>query len=224
MDISAGIAAATQAIGLAKALAETPGIVEKAELKLQIAELYTVLSDTKLALVDAGTHISDRDAEIKRLTELLEHKANIIRVGSAYFETDEDGNPFGDPFCQHCWETKHQLVHIHRSPSSRRTFTCPSCITDFRSADVKLPESQGSNLSEYSELLLRYMKENDIAEINDKDVRGFISIGEIELTAALQELSNGGIFDLGSVSARGARYYLTDKGITLIRELKLSQK
>lgn len=219
MDIAAGIAAATQALSLAKAIAETPGIVEKAELKLQIAELYTVLSDTKLSLVDAGTEISKRGAEIKRLNELLDYKANLLRSGSAYFETDDGGKATGDPFCQHCWETKHQLVHIHRSPSSGRTYTCPSCITDFRSADVKLPEMPGHNLPKSTLQLLTFMKENDIAEFSENNLRGFIPIGEIELAAAFGELLDGGIVEMTSADQDGAIYSLTTQGLALIRKL-----
>jgi hypothetical protein len=49
-----------------------------------------------------------------------------IRVNEAYFEVDDSGDPRGDPYCSHCWETKFQAIHLKTAKHAANK-ECPSC-------------------------------------------------------------------------------------------------
>jgi hypothetical protein len=76
MDMISGIAAASQAVGLVKELKEIDPGVDEASFKLKIAELVEILADTKIALSDAKTALSEKDIEIRSLLEKLEEAKN----------------------------------------------------------------------------------------------------------------------------------------------------
>ncbi|RWI14450.1 MAG: hypothetical protein EOQ92_28880 [Mesorhizobium sp.] len=67
MDIVGGLAAVGQALDIARQLREFDKSFSDAEFKLKVAELYSALSDTKMALADAREAIQERDSEIRRL-------------------------------------------------------------------------------------------------------------------------------------------------------------
>src|SRR6267143_399855 len=133
-DIAALTAAFTgvrTAVDIARILRDAQSAFDRADLKLKIAELVDALGDTKLSLAEVQETLRAKDAEIKRLTEALKLKAQLVRHNDAYYQTDPSGHPVGDPNCSPCSETRHQAVHIHQNPTERRQSVCPACKSVF---------------------------------------------------------------------------------------------
>lgn len=72
--ISAFLGSIKTATDLAKAIRSADSSLEKAELKLKIAELMESLSDVKIQAVDIKELIQEKDAEIEKLNTLLNAK------------------------------------------------------------------------------------------------------------------------------------------------------
>lgn len=69
MDLMSGLAAASQAIQIAKDLRSIDRTVDEAAFKLPIAELTEKLADTKMALSAAKELTANRDARIRALEQ-----------------------------------------------------------------------------------------------------------------------------------------------------------
>ena len=81
MDVMTGLAAASQALGIAKDLKELDASIGKAEFKLKIAELTEALADTKVALSEAKMSLAEKDTAISNLeAEIVE--LNHYRLAS----------------------------------------------------------------------------------------------------------------------------------------------
>jgi hypothetical protein len=117
------------AIDIAKAIKDADVSLEKAELKLRVAELVSTLADTKIASTEIVELLKQKDAKIEDLKEKLRFKEKLVRSREAYYEIDEAGKPFGDPYCSHCWEAKFQAIHLHRKAMDPGQIECPSCKT-----------------------------------------------------------------------------------------------
>lgn len=123
-----GIKTATEIITY---LRNTETAFKNAELKLKIADLVDVIAETKLSLANIQEIITQKNAEIKRLNDILKVHPELILFGAAYYHKNSEGKPTGDPFCPYCFEVKHNLVHIHQNPIERRQNVCPACKNTF---------------------------------------------------------------------------------------------
>ncbi len=123
--ISAFLGSIKTATDIAKAIKGADASLEKAELKLKIAELIETLADVKMNAVEVQDLIQEKDKRIKELEKSLENKSKLIRHKGKYYESDEDGNPKGDPYCSHCWESNNKTIHLDNI--SGELYRCPSC-------------------------------------------------------------------------------------------------
>lgn len=117
------------AIDITKLIKNSGESLEKAEVKLQFAELIGALADVKIELVEVQEIIAEKDARIIELKESLEIKAKVIKHHDAYYFLNEGGNPEGDPFCLHCWETEGKLRSL--SHITNKNTHCPACKTTY---------------------------------------------------------------------------------------------
>jgi len=101
--------------------------MEKADLKLQIADLVSALAEAKMQASEIQEVIKYKDEEIQQLKQALELKAHVIKQYDAYYEKSEDGQPTGDPYCMNCWETEHKLIHLFTAINLGNM--CPHCKT-----------------------------------------------------------------------------------------------
>ncbi len=122
--ISAFLASIRTATDIAGLLRKADVSLENAETKLQIAELISALADAKINASEIQDLLREKDEEIRELKEALEINVKLIRYGDAYYEKDSQGNPTGDPYCSHCWEVSHKIVHIHKVIHHNN---CPLC-------------------------------------------------------------------------------------------------
>lgn len=116
------------ATDIAKFLRESDVSIERAELKLKLADLISALAETKIELAELQETISGKDKRIAEIEEAFQLKDSLVRRGDAMYAKDSNGEPIGVAYCLRCWETEHkqrQLVHdpVHmRAPNS-----CTSC-------------------------------------------------------------------------------------------------
>jgi hypothetical protein len=119
------------AIDIAKAIKDADVSLEKAEMKLQVAELISALADAKIGAAEILALIEAKDAEISELQESLKIKETFIRFHDAYYVEGKNKEPSGDPYCSHCWEVDNKPVHLHRHTAREKM--CPRCRTIYES-------------------------------------------------------------------------------------------
>ena len=123
--VLSSVKAATE---IAKMIKDADISLEKAELKLKIADLIGALADARIALTEVQGTIDQKDKIIKELEKAFELKNTLVRFHDAYYETDSNGEPCGPPYCSHCWEVSRKTVHLHFKPYKG---ICPYCKTEY---------------------------------------------------------------------------------------------
>jgi len=115
------------ATDIAKFLRESDFSLEKAELKLKLAELMSALADAKMEMSSVQDGIAERERRIAELEEAFQRKAKVIRDRDAYYEMGEDGKPTGQPMCIRCWDVDHKLYELHSEAKDHFVKVCPAC-------------------------------------------------------------------------------------------------
>jgi hypothetical protein len=101
--------------------------LEKAEIKLKIAELIEALAEAKIQASEVKEVVQEKDQRIAELEKAFELKAKLIRKGDAYYESSERAEPIGSPYCSHCWEVKHSTIHLNHVITGPLDWICPAC-------------------------------------------------------------------------------------------------
>ena len=101
--------------------------IDNLDLYRKILDLQAEAQKFGAELLEKDRQLHEKTLELQRLKEFLEIKKKMTRHGSAHYEIDSDGKPFGDPHCSHCFEAKHIAVHINQDPTMRQSSLCPSC-------------------------------------------------------------------------------------------------
>jgi len=123
--ISAFFGSIKTATELAKAIKGADLSLEKAETKLQMAELISALADAKIHAAEIQDLLQEKDERIKELEKSLDNKSKLIRHEGKYFESNKNGNPIGDPYCSNCWESQKKAIHL--DIIAGELHKCPSC-------------------------------------------------------------------------------------------------
>lgn len=129
-----GVKAATE---IAKLIKEAGNAYDEAEFKLRMADLLTALAESQAALAESTQSLTEKDQEIERLKGLLAFSGKLRRHNNAYFEVNDEGELYGDPYCQHCWEASKLPVHL--TYVSRSETACAACGTKYHSGYTRLP-------------------------------------------------------------------------------------
>lgn len=139
------IAEITAALGAIKATTDVISGVMKADkalgeadLKFRLAEAAQTLLDARMAVMEAQSLIDERDREIVRLSDALEHKGRVVRRMSAYYDVGEDGKPVGHGYCMRCYEVDHKLRHLAYPGVALLDgdVTCPACKSKYKYGSV----------------------------------------------------------------------------------------
>jgi hypothetical protein len=131
VSIAAVLSSIKTATDVAKFLRESDLSLEKAELKLKLADLVSALAEAKMSLADIQETLSAKDKRIAELEEAFQSKDSLVRRYDAYYATDKDGNPVGVAFCLRCWENdrrKRQLVY-----DTKGARVCTTCGQHYES-------------------------------------------------------------------------------------------
>lgn len=139
MDLMAGIAAATQALGIAKALRAVEKSYDQATYKAQMTDLVDALTDAKLALAQAREDMAEKNAEIERLKRSFEKAASLVKGDGDYnFLTAEDGSPIGYPVCPKCEQVDGRVIQL-KEAGNFLAARCPACDKTFTPVTCYLP-------------------------------------------------------------------------------------
>lgn len=130
-SIVAMIAAIKHSFDVIKAVKEADYDLDKSILKEKIAVLVDSLLEAKIQASETLDVIQEKDKRIAELENALELKPKLIRFKSAYYEMDENSNPFGDSYCSHCWEINHKAVHLHEPTHKNKSRICPLCKNEY---------------------------------------------------------------------------------------------
>jgi hypothetical protein len=142
--ISAALGSLKTAIGIAKFLGESDLSLEKAELKLKLAELIAALADAKMEVADVQDALVEKDKRIAELEEAFEVTHKVVRHKDAYYASDDGGNPVGVPYCLRCWENDHKLRQLKRIHPKRVCTTCHETYDTWRAEDIPSAEKAKS--------------------------------------------------------------------------------
>lgn len=138
MEILAGIAAAKQALDIARAMRGLEQSYDQATVKAQLVDLIDSLSDAKLALTEAREVLNDRDKEIALLKANFELSGALVKAEGDYrYFTGENGKPLGFPVCPSC-EIDGSIIQMKQDGASFDA-RCPKCKTKFSPVSCYLP-------------------------------------------------------------------------------------
>lgn len=124
-DIVRGVIAADRALN-------------EADLKLKLADLMGLLADARVAVVEAGDRLAERDAEIAKLQQALRNKQDVVKKRDAYYSKNAEGQASGAPYCLHCFEVDHLLVHVPRAGKIESKVTCPRCKNQYERGNAPI--------------------------------------------------------------------------------------
>lgn len=132
MDIPGTLAAIGSALTVVKELREIDGQLDKAEMKLKIADITGALADARHGIVDAEEILKAKDREIERLSELFAYRAERTTryKGFTYEKAEDEDRPVGLPFCTVC-EQGGRLIRLVELNKEGRPAVCPKCKADF---------------------------------------------------------------------------------------------
>ena len=160
MGIVEGLAAATQAISIAKSLRDVEKRYDAATYKAQVTDLMVALSDAKLALTEAREELGAKDKEIAELKASFEEKSQLVKAEGDYlYKAGPDGNPIGYPICPRCEQKDGKIVQLKRDGSYNEA-TCPICNQKYKPVTGYLPAgSQARTTDEEARLKARAQNE-----------------------------------------------------------------
>lgn len=145
--ISAILSNVKMATDITKFLRESDLSIEKAEIKLKLADLVGALADARMQMADVQGMLHEKDQRIAELEQAFQIKDKIIRPKGldAYYNIDDNGEPVGSPFCLGCWETLQKQYHLVRLSENYRRHVCPSCGHEY---EVRYTPNKGANKEE----------------------------------------------------------------------------
>ncbi len=126
---------------IAKLLKDSDLSLEKAEMKLKLAELVSALADAKIELAEVQELISSKDKKIKELEEAFEVKKNLIYEPPYYWLNDKDGKK--GSFCQQCYDKEKTLIRLYQS--SRSIWECKTCKNFYKDSNYRDPSPDGGS-------------------------------------------------------------------------------
>jgi hypothetical protein len=115
------------ATDIARFIRESDASIERAEVKLKIADLISALADVKIELVALQEAFTEKERRLKELEEAFQEKGRMVRRYDAYYQADEEGEPAGVPFCLRCWENDHKRRQLVHDAKEYRLRVCTGC-------------------------------------------------------------------------------------------------
>jgi hypothetical protein len=148
MDITTLLVSLKTVTELAKLIRESDVSLEKAEIKLKLADLITALADAKIEVADIQQTLLDKDEEIRGLREQLRIKENVVWQKPFYWL--KDGESKDGPFCQHCYDyDKHQeLIRLYGRKGQWQCKACRNGYTDHTYKSSEDDSSDGNSVSQ----------------------------------------------------------------------------
>jgi hypothetical protein len=115
------------ATDIAKFLRESDLSMERAELKLKLAELFGALAETKIELAALQETITAKDKRISELEDAFRAKETLVRHRDAMYVKDQHGEAVGVAYCLRCWESDHKQRQLVNDAKDFRVNACTAC-------------------------------------------------------------------------------------------------
>ena len=145
--IAAALNSLKTAADIVKFIRESDLSIERAELKLKLADLVGALAEAKIELTEVQDILSAKDKKIAELEEAFQSKDELVRRNDAYYQIDEAGNPIGLPYCLRCWENDHKRRQLVYVANDRFTRICTACGHRYDSrlaSEIRPPKQEPS--------------------------------------------------------------------------------
>ncbi|NAW88783.1 hypothetical protein [Photobacterium halotolerans] len=133
--ISAAITSLKNATDIAKLIKDSGTTLEKAEIKMKLAELISALADAKLEVSDLKELLVSKDEEIRKLQESQDMKKHMVWE-KPYYWNMQSGEKDG-PFCQQCFNSDNKLIRLQTF--SEGHWKCLACKNSFFEDDYRPP-------------------------------------------------------------------------------------
>lgn len=128
-DVVTAVGSIKSAIDIAKVLKDGADTLNKAEVKLQLAELISSLADAKMQMAEVQELLLESNKEKKDLLDKLNQKAKVIYEKPSYFKINDDNSKDG-PYCQNCYDAKEKLIRLQGGNDD--FWTCNQCEKNYR--------------------------------------------------------------------------------------------
>lgn len=122
---AAAVGIIDKAVGIAKKLADDNGELDKATLKLELANLMSELASAKMTVITTQALLFDAEQKNKQLEEQLKDKQTFTFHSDMYWKEGDD-----KAFCPRCYEVGKIQVHMVFYPAFRdnsASWFCNNC-------------------------------------------------------------------------------------------------
>jgi len=136
-SIAAALSGIKNAADIAKIINDSGASLEKAEVKLQLADLISALADAKIEIANIREAISEKDIEISELTKKLKTKENVTWEEPYYFIITDEGKD--GPYCQKCHDSKQLLIRLQNHDVGY--WSCNECNSNYTDKNFKEDDS-----------------------------------------------------------------------------------
>lgn len=121
MDIMSGLTAVSETLKITKELRSIENNIDKAELKLRLADLIDGLLEAKEALQDAKQREIDLLDEIKKMKEQFVDRSRYEDENGLLYKLNESNEREGEPFCNLCFVRESKLYRMRFRAAKRGT-------------------------------------------------------------------------------------------------------
>ena len=128
-DVATAVGSIKSAIDIAKVLKDGADTLDKAEVKLQLAELISSLADAKLQMAEVKELLIQSESEKKELLKKLNQKEKVIYEKPSYFKINNDNSKDG-PYCQNCYDANEKLIRLQGGKND--SWICNQCEKNFQ--------------------------------------------------------------------------------------------
>jgi hypothetical protein len=143
-SITSALSSIKTAIDITKILKESSSSLEKAEIKLKLAELIEALAEAKIHFSEIQELVLNKEKQIKELEAALEIKGKLKWENPVYYLFE--GNSKGGPFCQQCYDTGKKLIRLQGQNDG--FWECKTCKNTFMDERY---ENRTKTLGSYSD-------------------------------------------------------------------------
>jgi predicted RNA-binding Zn-ribbon protein involved in translation (DUF1610 family) len=123
-EIAVAVSALKSATEIASYFKNIDNRLEVAEMRLKAAELIDALADAKIAIAEIKDLLTEKDEEIKALSESLSASDDLQFERGFYWKITEDKKD--RPFCPNCWDSNKKIIRIHKHPIGG-FYHCSTC-------------------------------------------------------------------------------------------------
>ena len=131
--ISTLLGSVKTATEIAKLLKDSDLSLEKAESKLKLAELISLLADAKIELSQIQSLLIEKDKEIENLKKQLNVNNNVT-WDPPYYWVQNGGTKEG-PYCQNCYDSENKLIRLQGNGEGY--WDCKKCGNGYKDKNYK---------------------------------------------------------------------------------------